>query len=163
MKNPQHKHAKTVQEALTRNTLDCQVLELPQSTRTAQDAARSIGCTIGQIIKSLVFVEVDTHTPLLILVSGLNRVSIPVIERIVGKKIVMADPGLVKKITGFPIGGIPPFGHKTPINSIFIDQDLIHQGSLWAAAGTPNAAFSIEPNDLITATQGQIINLSEIP
>lgn len=150
------KSAQSVQDVLDKNGIKTKVLELPSSTRTAQDAAQSIGCKIEQIVKSLIFKTKYTNTPILVLASGPNRVNESIIESIVGEKIVKADADFTREVTGFAIGGIPPVGHKQQIKTL-IDQDLLKYEELWAAAGTPNAVFCINKNDLVPLTNCQVI------
>lgn len=154
------KSAVSVQEVLDKLELECTVLELPNSTRTAQDAASSIGCDIGQIVKSLIFRTKQTQKPILVLASGPNQVNIKTIEGCVGEDVVKADADFVREITGFAIGGIPPIGHKSSIDFVFIDKDLLDLDEVWAAAGTPNAVFSIHIQDLLKATNANIVSLS---
>ncbi len=156
------KSAVSVQEALDKLKLECKVLELPSSTRTAIDAASSIGCDIGQIVKSLVFRTKKTGKPVLVLASGPNQVDIKTIEDCVGESITKADADFVREVTGFAIGGITPVGHKNAIDFIYIDQDLMALDEVWAAAGTPNAVFCIKSQDLFKATDGKLINITEI-
>lgn len=151
--------AASVQEALNNKGLECMVRELPQSTRTAIDAATAIGCEVTQIVKSLIFKTKTTHRPVLILASGPNRVNEKVIEREVGEEITKADADFAREITGFAIGGIPPVGHKEKIDLIFIDEDLLKFDSVWAAAGTPNAVFNLRGNDLLEMTAGKVISI----
>lgn len=155
------KSAVSVQEALENLKLECKVLELPNSTRTALDAASAIGCDIGQIVKSLIFKTKKTGRPVLILASGHNQVDIKTIEDCIGESITKADADFVKEVTGFAIGGIPPVGHKNAIDFIYIDQDLMALDEIWAAAGTPNAVFCIKSQDLFKATGGNLINIKE--
>lgn len=154
------KNAKLVQEALLKKHLSFEVIELSSSTRTAQEAAQSIGCEVAQIIKSLLFRSVKTNQPILILASGSNRVNEKAIEELIGEKIVKADADFTRDITGFAIGGIPPLGHKQMIANIFIDQDLLKFEKLWAAAGTPNAVFSLYSRDLENLTGGLIVAIT---
>lgn len=153
------KSAQSIQEALNIAGLTCKVLELPNSTRTANDAAISIGCSISQIEKSLIFKTKDTAKPTLVLVSGSNKVDEKKIESYAKEGIIKADADFTRKITGFAIGGIPPIGHKTPIDLIFIDQDLLALDEVWAAAGTPNAVFCIKSKDLLKITNGQVVSI----
>jgi prolyl-tRNA editing enzyme YbaK/EbsC (Cys-tRNA(Pro) deacylase) len=150
------KSAQSVQNALDQKGIQTAVVELPASTRTAQDAAQTIGCQIDQIVKSLVFKTKDSNTPILILASGPNRVNEALIEAVIGEKIVRSDADFVREVTGFAIGGIPPMGHKQPLKT-FIDEDLMKLQELWAAAGTPNAVFSLKADDLQALTQGIVI------
>ncbi len=155
------KSAHSVQAALDKLMLECKVLELPNSTRTALDAASAIGCDIAQIVKSLVFRTKKTARPVLILASGPNRVDIQSLANYLGENIEKADAKFVKEVTGFAIGGIPPIGHKNPIDFIYIDKDLLKFDEVWAAAGTPNGVFCIKSQDLLKATGGQLINIKE--
>lgn len=155
------KNASTIQEALQNLHLDCQVFELPSSTRTAADAAASIGCNVAQIAKSLIFKTSNTYRPVLVLASGVNQVDEQKIEDHIGENISKADAAFTKETTGFTIGGIPPIGHKNTIGLIFIDQDLLSLDEVWAAAGTLNAVFCIQSKDLITITGGKIIALAK--
>lgn len=154
------KSAQSIQEALNKVGLICKVLELPGSTRTASDAALSIGCDIAQIVKSLIFKTQNTGKPVLVLASGSNKVNERKIESYVGETIVKADADFARTVTGFAIGGIPPFGHKSEIDLIYIDQDLMAFDEVWAAAGTPNAVFCIKSKDLLNLTRGQVTSIS---
>jgi prolyl-tRNA editing enzyme YbaK/EbsC (Cys-tRNA(Pro) deacylase) len=151
--------AQRVQNALKQKDFDCKVMELPSSTRTAQDAATSIGCEISQIVKSLIFKTKDTGRPVLVLASGVNRVNEKTVELYLSEKIIKADAEFTREITGFAIGGIPPVGHKQTIELIFIDQDLLRFDSVWAAAGTPNAVFNMHSKDLVSITNGKVISI----
>ena len=153
------KSARSVQAALDVKGLNCKVLELPNSTRTAQDAAIAIGCNVAQIVKSLIFKTQSSNQPVLILASGPNMVNELVIELHLKEKIIKADASFSKEITGFAIGGIPPIGHQQLIEHIFIDQDLLRFNDIWAAAGTPNAVFNLKPSDLLTMTNGRVISI----
>jgi prolyl-tRNA editing enzyme YbaK/EbsC (Cys-tRNA(Pro) deacylase) len=150
------KAAQTVQNVLNEHKLDCKVLELNSSTRTAIEAATTIGCKLEQIAKSLVFRSKSGH-PIFIIASGPNRINEKLIASYIGEKIEKADADFTKTITGFAIGGIPPIGHTQKIDEIFIDEDLMQYDDLWAAAGTPNAVFNIKTKDLATITKGKII------
>jgi prolyl-tRNA editing enzyme YbaK/EbsC (Cys-tRNA(Pro) deacylase) len=151
--------AQSVQDALYEKGLALEVIELSASTRTANDAATTIGCDVAQIIKSLLFRTLADHRPILILASGINRVNEKMIEKLMGEKIIKADADFAREITGFAIGGIPPVGHQQKINHIFIDQDLLKFEMLWAAAGTPHAVFSLHSSDLETLTNGKVISI----
>lgn len=153
------KSAQSVQEALQSKGLNCQVVELPDSARTAVDAANAIGCDVAQIVKSLIFKTKDTHQPVLILASGQNRVNEKVIESHVGEQIIKADADFTRDVTGFAIGGIPPVGHKKHIDHVYIDEDLLKHDSVWAAAGTPHAVFNMRGMDLLEMTSGKVICL----
>lgn len=151
------KSAESVQTALRQKGLECKVIVLSDSTRTAQDAASAIGCDVMQIVKSLIFKTTSTHQPVLILAAGSNRISEKIIESYLGETITKADAVFVREITGFAIGGIPPIGHKQTIDYIFIDEDLLRCDSLWAAAGTPNTVFNLQVKDLLEMTNGKVV------
>ena len=136
------KRAQQFQAILREHGHDLTVVELPDSTRTADDAARALGCRKAQIIKSLVFRQIDTDKPVMVLASGPNRVDEQAIGRLVGGDIVKADAAFVKRVTGFSIGGVPPLGHSEKL-TLFVDEDLLTFEETWAAAGTPNAVFKI--------------------
>ena len=129
-------------------TIDIKVLG--QSSRTAEEAADACGTTVGQIVKSLVFAGKDSGKPVLLLVSGANRVKEGLVGRAIGEKIVRPDADFVRDKTGFAIGGIPPFGHAEKL-ATYIDEDLMAFDTVWAAAGTPNSVFEIKPGDLARA------------
>jgi prolyl-tRNA editing enzyme YbaK/EbsC (Cys-tRNA(Pro) deacylase) len=151
------KSAKNVQDVLDQKGLQCKVVELPSSTHTAQDAASSIGCNVAQIVKSLIFKTKETNKPVLILAAGPNRVNEKIIESYVGEKIEKANAEFTREVTGFAIGGIPPVGHKQHIDLIFIDEELLKNESVWAAAGTPNAVFKLQSQDLLEMTEGKVV------
>lgn len=154
------KSAQSVQDVLLQKGLACSVVELASSTRTAQDAAESIGCTVAQIVKSLLFRTKNGHKPVLILASGKNRVNEKAIEKKLGEKIEKADADFTREVTGFAIGGIPPVGHKNAISFVFIDKDLVALDTLWAAAGTPFAVFSLPAKALQDLTSGQVVDIT---
>lgn len=147
--------AQRVQDAIIRNGLPCQVIELPGSTRTAPEAAQAVGCTVGQIVKSLIFRTKLTQKAVLILASGSNRVDEKLVETMTGEPIERADPDFVREQTGFAIGGIPPIGHTNQLTTL-IDQDLLQYDEVWAAAGTPHAVFPIDPKELERITNGKV-------
>ena len=136
------------------------VKELPDLTRTAQEAAASIGCEVAQIAKSLVFRDKETDLPILVIASGSNRVSLVKIEKATGLKIGKADGKYVKERVGYAIGGVPPVAHNEPLQTI-LDPDLKKYEVIWAAAGTPFAVFRLKPTDLDPLTNGRWIELSE--
>lgn len=155
------KSAEIVQRALSEKGLKFEVIELNASTRTANDAAMTLGCQVGQIVKSLLFRTKETQKPVLVLASGKNRVSEGIIQKYIGEKIEKADADFTREITGFAIGGIPPLGHKNSISFVYIDEDLLQYEILWAAAGTPYAVFSLPAKKLQTVTGGNIVAVKE--
>ena len=152
--------ANRVQDFLLEKGFTFEVKELPGSTRTAQEAADSIGCAVAQIAKSLVFREKETNLPILVIASGSNRVDLAKIEKETGLKLGKADGNYVKERVGYAIGGVPPVGHNEPLETI-LDTDLKKYEVIWAAAGTPFAVFQLKPNDLEPLTNGRWIELSE--
>jgi prolyl-tRNA editing enzyme YbaK/EbsC (Cys-tRNA(Pro) deacylase) len=150
--------AAKVQDEARRLALDVSVREMPASTRTAEEAAAACGVTVGQIIKSLVFLGAQTGKPYLLLVSGSNRVNETGIAAHLGEGVKRPDGRSVREMTGFAIGGIPPFGHATPL-ATFMDQDLLQYDVVWAAAGTPKAVFSADPKKLRDAVQATVISV----
>jgi Cys-tRNA(Pro) deacylase len=148
-----------VQQTLDALGITARVSEFPQGTRTAQDAARAIGTTLGQIVKSLVFVA--DGQPVLVLASGRNRVDPAKLARAAGAvRIERAGAEVVRSTTGFAIGGVPPVGHATPLVT-FVDEDLLQYDIVYAAAGTPTAIFPIAPADLVRITGGRTTDLAE--
>jgi len=139
--------------------LSIDIVLFDHSTRTAEEAAEAIGCKVGQIVKSLVFTV--KGQPVMALISGENQLDTRKLSSLfeVGRKQVdRADADTVRAATGYAIGGVPPFGHATPM-PIYIDRDLALYDVIWAAAGTPNAVFAILPDDLVRATNGKVANL----
>ena len=151
--------AQLFQQTLKSKGIDAQVVVLPRSTRTAKEAAAAIGCEVEQIAKSLVFQRTDTKQPVLVIASGSNRVDEQLVSTYLNAKIVKADADFVRSSTGFAIGGIPPLGHKNPMQTL-IDQDLLRLDPVWAAAGTPHAVFSVSPHELVAITDGHVIAVS---
>jgi len=152
--------AKRVQKFLFAKGFSFKVKELPGSTRTAQEAADSIGCTVSQIAKSLVFRNKANGLPILVIASGSNRVDVMKIAKATGLKLGRADAKYVKERVGYAIGGVPPAGHKEPLETI-LDPDLKKHEVIWAAAGSPFAVFQLRPTDLEILTKGRWVDLSE--
>lgn len=148
-----------VQDKANALGLSIMVKELDQSTRTAEEAASACGCAVAQIVKSLVFRGQDSQTPILLLVSGQNRVNEKQAAEYAGEKLERPDAQYVRDITGYAIGGIPPFAHATALRT-FIDADLLQFDIVWAAAGTPNSVFSVSPRELSDRTGAQIVSMS---
>ena len=150
--------ANKVQEALRERGVSCQVVELPDSTRTAVEAAQAVGCDVAQIVKSLVFRGKDSDRPILIAASGANRVRESKVVACIGEPIAKADADYVRERTGYAIGGIPPIGHTEPLLTL-LDADLMRYQEVWAAAGTPHAVFCLTPQELVRITGGQIVDI----
>ena len=151
--------AQKVQRALQAIGLKLEVVELPASTRTSQEAAQAIGCQVGQIAKSIVFRAGTSQRPVLVIASGPNRVNERVIEELIGEPIGKADADFVRQKTGFVIGGVPPVGHVEHLQT-FIDQDLLQYADIWAAAGTPHAVFHLTPHELLRMTGGLVVKVT---
>jgi len=147
--------AKKVQAALKEMGLNCQVVELPASTRTAVEAAQAIGCQVGQIVKSLIFKGGETNRPIMVIASGANRVDESRLAELVDEPVKKADADFVRNTTGFSIGGVPPVGLPSPVVT-FVDEDLLTFQTVWAAAGTPHAVFELRPEDLQRITGGTV-------
>jgi prolyl-tRNA editing enzyme YbaK/EbsC (Cys-tRNA(Pro) deacylase) len=150
--------AQRVQSALQELGFSGRVMELPDTTRSAAEAAAAIGCEVAQIAKSLVFRKTQSDRPLLVIASGINRVNEKAISKLVGEKIAKADAEFVRQQTGFAIGGIPPVGHVNAIETL-IDEDLLQYSEIWAAAGNPNAVFRLTPEELLQLTQASVVSV----
>lgn len=138
---------------------EVEVRRFPQGTKTAPDAARAIGCDVGQIVKSLVFVADDL--PVLVLTSGANRVDVGRLAALVAaSEVRRASPDEVRSATGYAIGGTPPFGHPEPIRT-FIDADLLAHEVVWAAAGAPDAVFGTTPEELVATSGAEVADVRE--
>ncbi len=137
-----------------------EVLEFDESTRTAEDAAAAIGCTVAQIAKSLLFRTREDNRPVLVVASGTNRVDEKKVGRLLDMKIRRADPDFVREVTGFAIGGVPPVGHsQTPM--VLLDDDLKQHDEIWASGGTPNAVFKLTPDQLAELTGGPFVDVAK--
>ncbi len=134
------------------------VRSFPDGTRTAPDAARAVGCELGQIVKSLVFVA--GGRPVVALVSGSNRLDEILLGSAAGLPVAKADAEIARSSTGYSIGGVPPFGHATNI-PVFMDRDLLGYAVVWAAAGRPDSVFEIEPQRLRELSNATVIDLKK--
>ncbi len=150
--------AQKVQNALDTYGIKLQVVELPDSTRTAVEAAQAIGCSVGQIVKSLIFKSQNSGKPVLVIASGPNRVNEKVVAKHLGEPIGRADADFVREHTGYVIGGVPPVGLAEKMDT-FIDQDLLQYEQVWAAAGNPHAVFALTPADLQRIVEGKVISV----
>jgi prolyl-tRNA editing enzyme YbaK/EbsC (Cys-tRNA(Pro) deacylase) len=132
------------------------VRKFPEGTRTATDAARAVGCEVGQIVKSLVFVA--GGRPVVALVSGGNRLDEGRFGAVAGTPVAKADATIAREATGYAIGGVPPFGHATDV-PVFMDRDLFGYDSVWAAAGRPDSVFQIRPERLRELSNATVVDL----
>lgn len=145
-----HRNVRAVSEAGAALGIEVAPVEFPEGTRTAEDAAAAIGVTVGQIVKSMVFLVDDE--PVVALVSGLNRVDEAKLAAAAGGSAASRpDAKAVRAVTGFPIGGVPPFGYPAPVRT-FIDRDLLVHDVVWAACGMPSVNFATSPASLVDAT-----------
>ncbi len=157
---PLKESAKRVQAALAARGFAFEVREFPAGTRTSAEAAAAIGCTVGQIAKSLVFRARESGRPVLVIASGANRVDETAVGALLGEQIGRADADFVRAATGFAIGGVSPVGHREASVTL-IDRDLLAFQEIWAAGGTPNAVFRLKPEDLVAMTGGRIADVRQ--
>lgn len=157
-----HRNVRQVVEAGRALGVDVHAREFSQTTRTAADAAAAIGVELGQIVKSLVFgVDGDVGDEIVIaLVAGDNLLDERKLAQAAGAgEAWREDADTVREATGYPVGGVPPFGHREPLR-VFVDQDLLGYDEVWAAAGTPHVNFPIAPQALLRATGGTVCDLA---
>jgi prolyl-tRNA editing enzyme YbaK/EbsC (Cys-tRNA(Pro) deacylase) len=148
-----------VRQALSAAGIDPRIEEFPSSTRTAQEAAATVGTSVGQIVKSLVFLAGDA--PVMALVSGVNQLDPLRLALLSGATIGKANADAVRQATGYSIGGVPPVGFPAPIPT-YIDRDLLQYDVVWAAAGTPRHVFPIAPQELVRITGGRVEDLKKV-
>ena len=146
-------------EAATVLGHEVEVRRFPEGTKTAEDAARAVGCEVGAIVKSLVFMADDR--PVLALTSGANRVDPAKLAALAGAAHVRrATPEEARAATGFAVGGTPPFGHPERIPT-FLDRDLLAHAEVWAAAGAPDAVFRTTPSELGRTAGAEVADVRE--
>ena len=145
-----------VRAALEAASLGCTIRTLPDSTRTAVEAAAAVGCSVGEIAKSLVFRAGDRAV--VAIMSGDNRLDPASLAAAIGEEVRRADADFVRAVTGFAIGGVPPLGHATPVD-VFMDTDLFRFDEIWAAAGSPYSVFAIAPGRLRDASGATVMEL----
>lgn len=146
-------------EALRELGLDIEVRRFPEATRTAAEAAAAIGCELSEIVKSLIF-EAD-GVPVLVLMDGSSRVDVERVRAELGSgKVKRAGAELVRETTGYAIGGVPPFGHRTRTR-VLADRGLLDHEVVWAAAGTPHTVFPLDPKSLIGHAGGSVVDVRE--
>jgi prolyl-tRNA editing enzyme YbaK/EbsC (Cys-tRNA(Pro) deacylase) len=158
MTDAPHRNVTRVVEAGAGFGLDVQPVRFPDGTKTAIDAATAIGCNVGQIVKSLIF-AVDGEV-VLAYVSGSNQLDEAKLAIAAGGVTCSrVDADTVRSATGFPIGGVPPFGHDNELR-VFVDPDLLQYDIVWAAAGTWHDVFSLTPQQLVSASGGAVVELA---
>jgi prolyl-tRNA editing enzyme YbaK/EbsC (Cys-tRNA(Pro) deacylase) len=136
--------------------IDLVITEMADSTHTAQQAADAVGTKVAAIVKSLVFLA--DGEPLLVLVSGPNRVDVAGLGERLGVTLAKADANTVKTATGYSIGGVPPFGHPTPLRTV-MDPDLMDLEVVWAAAGSATAVFPLSPEKLLEHSRATLVRV----
>lgn len=152
-----HRNVRRVIEAGAGHGIVVESRSFPEGTKTALDAANAIGCDVGQIVKSLIF-AVDGEL-VLAYVSGSNRLDESKLATAAGGlRCARVDADAVRAATGFPIGGVPPFGHVTRL-PVFVDPDLLRYDQVWAAAGTWHDVFPLSPAELVAASGGAVVDL----
>lgn len=155
-----HPNTSAVIEAARNAGLDITVRNFSEGTRTAVDAARAVGCDVGQIVKSLVFMVDDL--PVMVLVSGRNQLDEQLLAAAAGGVSVRrASADEVRDVTGYPIGGVPPLGLGKSLHT-FADEDLFDYSEVWAAAGTPRDVFGVAPEALVSAIGGTKAQLARV-
>ena len=151
MKPAQHPTALRTAQLLRAAGIDGQVIEFEQPTRTSADAAAAIGCSVGEIAKSIVFRGTTSGQAVIVVASGDNRVSEAKVAAKVGEPLARADADFVRAATGYAIGGVAPIGHAQPVK-LLLDEDLRRFDTVWAAGGTPFSVFPLRPEQLRSVT-----------
>ncbi|MER5962029.1 YbaK/EbsC family protein [Streptomyces sp. NPDC002057] len=145
--------------ALAELGLDVEVRRFPDETRTAHQAAEAIGCQVSEIVKSLIFAA--DGVPVLVLMDGASRVDVErVREELGAAKVTRADAQVVRETTGYAIGGVPPFGHRTRTR-VLADRGLLDHALVWAAAGTPHTVFALDPTSLVAHAGATLADVRE--
>jgi prolyl-tRNA editing enzyme YbaK/EbsC (Cys-tRNA(Pro) deacylase) len=147
-----------VREALEAEGVEARIVELEKTARSAREAADALGVRVEQIVKSLVFRAAETGRPVLVIASGPNRVDENAIASLLSEPIEKADADFVREKTGFTIGGVPPVGHAgEPV--VFVDEDLLREEEVWAAAGHTHAVFPLAPEELVRIAGGRVVSV----
>jgi prolyl-tRNA editing enzyme YbaK/EbsC (Cys-tRNA(Pro) deacylase) len=151
-----HRNVRAVVAAAQRQGLAIEPRSFSEGAKTANDAAAAIGVKVGQIVKSLVFL-VDSE-PTMALVGGDNRLDeVKLAAAAGGAHVERPDADAVRAATGFPIGGVPPFGHDLPV---YVDEGLLRYDKVWAAAGTWTDVFAVTPTELVRVSGGTVAALT---
>lgn len=146
-------------EASERYGIEVDVHEFEEGTKTAADAAEVVGCDVAQIASGLVFVA--DGEPVMVVTSGANRVSEQRLAAVLdADHVEMADPETVREATGYGIGGVPPFCHDGDVE-VFVDETLLGYKEVWAAAGTPEAVFPLDPDLLVECAEATSVAVAE--
>jgi prolyl-tRNA editing enzyme YbaK/EbsC (Cys-tRNA(Pro) deacylase) len=153
-----HSGVLSVRKALQEQGYEPEVVELERTARSAAEAADALGVRVEQIVKSLVFRGTRTGRPVLVLAGGANRVDERRISDLFSEPVGMADATYVREKTGFSIGGVPPVGHAERPTT-FVDEDLLREEEVWAAAGHTHAVFGLEPAELVRISGGRVAGI----
>jgi len=149
-----------VTQAASAAGLDIEVKRMGASTRTSEEAAAQCGCTVAQIMKSLIFQGETSERLYLFLLQGSSRLSLAKAEMLTGEKLRRAEPRLIRDRTGFAIGGVAPIGHSEPVPT-FAEQSLLDHPFVWAAAGAHDAVFRADPGKLLSAARASVADIAE--
>jgi prolyl-tRNA editing enzyme YbaK/EbsC (Cys-tRNA(Pro) deacylase) len=149
--------AQRVQQALRDAGSHAQVIVLAVSTRTAEEAAAAVGCAVGQIVKSLIFMD-GQGLPIYVAVSGQNRLDEQVFAQQTAIQLNRATPDFVRQHTGYAIGGVAPFGHASGMPH-YVDATLLEYPTIWAAGGTPNTMVELRSVELVALTAGIVVRV----
>lgn len=152
------KSTQRVENAAAEAGLQITVLAMPESTRTAEEAARACGCETAQIVKSLIFERVNDGTLVLLLIPGDLQADLKAAAADIGCDVTRADPKKIRAETGFAIGGVAPIGHLKPL-PVFMHPALLAWPSVWAAAGSPHHVFSVDPEHLKKAVGAAVLTI----
>lgn len=144
---------------LSKHGIEGAVRRMPASTRTAADAAAAIGCDVAQIAKSVFFSAIGSDRLVLVVASGPHRISTDKVSSLVGEPVQLAPAQLVKKRTGYVVGGVPPVAHSGE-HAVLIDPHLMKFETVWAAAGAGDCVFAIKPVDLQRLTGGAVVDVT---
>ena len=153
--------SRRVDAALAALGVDYEIRTHDSSARSAEEAAATVGCPVGEIAKSLIFRTAAGERAVLVIASGSNRVDEKALSALLGQKIGRADAEFVRRQTGYAIGGVPPLAHAhEPV--VFIDRDLLTYETIWAAAGTPNSVVRLKTADLPRITGGRVADIKKL-
>ncbi len=153
------KSLKRVVSALEAAGISAEIAEMPEETRTAQQAADAAGCALDQILKSIIFRGEVSGTAILFMTAGGNQVDAAKASALAGEPLGKADAALIRGQTGFAIGGVAPIGHTTSIRA-FLDPKLLKFPLIWAAAGTPRHIFSVDPSIILQISRAQLVDFT---
>jgi prolyl-tRNA editing enzyme YbaK/EbsC (Cys-tRNA(Pro) deacylase) len=149
-----------VMEAARQAGMEIEVKRMGASTRTSEEAAEQCGCSVDQIVKSLIFQGEASDRLYLFLLQGSSRLSLTKAEGLTGEGLKRADPRLIRDRTGFAIGGVSPIGHTAPVPA-FAEEALLRHEAVWAAAGAHDAVFRAEPRKLLAAAKAAVADIAE--